>query len=246
MGKTRRNCGGSKKGTRKYLGGVSDKNPLRGKSMTIKLFFDDDGLYLDEPVVSKKQEKKTANAKKVIKDDKTQDIKSAIDGFLAKPENKDIGTNVAEFYVLADIGKATYSNISAAFDKAIGIFTAEKNRKKGRGIGTTDGDAKYQQYIDALKNMKEAIGKNIDAEYNNGIYPIFLKELSKRSDDINNLIANLKEIKGPSGTSNGVFIRGYKIDVFDKKAISGFLVSLFKSPYDDERVKKAGFSSKYN
>ncbi len=245
MGKTRRNCGGSKKRTRKYLGGVNNTNPLLGKSMTIKLFFDNDGLYLDEPVVSKKPEKKTATSTKVIKGDTTQDIKSAINVFLAKPENTDIDKNVAEFYVPDNIVKATSSNISAAFDKAIGIFTAEKDRKTGIGIRTTDGDPNYQKYIDVLTSMRNAIGTNIDAEYNNGIYPIFLKDLSKRTDDIKNLIANLNQIRGPSRMENGVFISKYKIDVFEDAAISGFLVSLFKSPYDDKRVIKSGFSSKY-
>ena len=107
MGKTRRNCGGSKKRTRKYLGGGAIS--LIGKKITFNLFPTDKGIYLGEPTVVDADDKRDkSNETRITK--KNNEIKNKINKFMQNGN-----------YDASDINKMYYDTVFYKAKQTFGI-----------------------------------------------------------------------------------------------------------------------------
>ena len=211
MGKTKRSNRVNGGKTRKYKGGVGSKNPLLGKSMTIKFFFTNDGLFLDLPVISKKPEKKPATAEKIL-----ENAKSGINNVIKEltDKNPNISKDFAEFYVRSDIKRAVIKNNKTKLNEEVDrVFKIFNNAR--------DQDQKYEKYAKAITKMNTSIN-----HYDN----VYVSEFK-----IKTIIKNLEKIKGKTFGSN-IQMGGYDIDMFDNPSVQNFIGMLFTDTSDMKDV----------
>ena len=217
MGKTKRSNRVNGGKTRKYKGGIGLKNPLLGKSMTIKLFFTKDGLFLDLPVISKKTENKPANAEKIL--ESGVGINKVIEKLTSK--NPTISNDFAEFYVRSGIKLAVIKNnktkLNEAVDRVLKIFNNAR-----------DQDQKYKKYATAITKMNASIN-----HYDN-----------VTDFKIKNIIENLEKIKGKTFGSN-IQMGGYDIDMFDEDSIKNF-IGMLSTDTSNMKVVAHIFNKKEN